>query len=94
MEAEAREAGASAERPSAEVERPAAARRAWVWRPASAQAGASAGQPGAVGLPEAERPRQFAAADNLDTAKPRASFGDLLVKFGYQPYDRTYVLKL
>ena len=32
--------------------------------------------------------------ENLDTAKPRASFGDLLVKMGYSPYDRSYVLKL
>lgn len=34
------------------------------------------------------------AVENLDTAKPRASFGDLLVKMGYGPYDRSYVLKL
>ena len=34
------------------------------------------------------------AVENLATAKPRASFGDLLVKIGYTPFDRTYVLKL
>lgn len=34
------------------------------------------------------------AVENLATAKPRASFGDLLVKAGYRPFDRTYTLKL
>lgn len=34
------------------------------------------------------------AVENLAEGKPRASFGDLLVKVGYQPFDRTYVLKL
>jgi len=34
------------------------------------------------------------AVENLATAKPRASFGDLLVRAGYKPFDRTYTLKL
>lgn len=35
------------------------------------------------------------AVENLDKAKPRASFGDMLMRVcGYRPYDRSYILRL
>lgn len=34
------------------------------------------------------------AVENSTTAKPRASFGDLLTRIGYRPMGRSYLLKL